>query len=231
MPDTKKRSHHKKKPAPPKVRVLTCTRQLRHDFEPGEIGDLGRQLAMAQQELGAKDAERKTVMQQFNSAIGEIANRIDGLTTRIMSGFEMKDVPCEERIDYEKDTVTLVRMDTGKVIDKTKPIPAIYRQMVAPIDPPPAGDKKLDPGAKLAEAKRRWRVRWKDGETVRSTVVTRRPKATAGGIMFDEPEDVAAENEPGSAPIARNYTIAEPALIDVVEVEADGISPGCVGGC
>jgi hypothetical protein len=232
-------SHVKKKPAgasKSQVRILRSARKLRHDFTAQELGDLGRDLALAQQQLSAVDAERKTVMQQFNSRLGEIANRSDGLANRITAGFEMQDIAVEEVIDYARDEVVVRRADNRKVIERLKPIPSMYRQMSMPIDaaPPAAGaaaadatapvesDKKdrPDPGAALAASKRRWRVRWSVNGKQFQAVVSAEPVSRADGeLVVDGTHMISSDCK--DLP-AGSFTLSRSCEAEVVEVDDSG---------
>lgn len=78
--------------------------------------DMGQQLAQAEQVRSEAESKMATFRAQMKATIEEATAKIDGFVSRISSGYEYRDVPCEKVEDYEAGRITIFRCDTGEIV-------------------------------------------------------------------------------------------------------------------
>lgn len=76
-------------------------------------GDESARLTSRQQEL---DDQKKSFTAQIKQEMTQNEARIDMLSQRIREKREFRDTQCERVRDYDKGTITLIRLDTGEVV-------------------------------------------------------------------------------------------------------------------
>jgi hypothetical protein len=81
-----------------------------------EIKQRGEKLADLLREIGEKESEKSVETKKFASAIKELEVEADTVAQAIRSGQEDRDVEIERRPDFKKETVEIIRIDTGEVV-------------------------------------------------------------------------------------------------------------------
>ena len=124
-------SKNSKKPVTPplKPKVTEHTANLKYPFKETEIQGMSQELAESVKAKKIKEDEAKSISSQYKSEIDGFQAKLSSLSEKITSGWEMRMIKCRETIDWEKDIRTVVRLDTGEVIDQG-PIPEDQRQMM-----------------------------------------------------------------------------------------------------
>lgn len=93
---------------------------LRCTFTDAEMADLASTMADKTQELKRIDANAKAAAAQFKSDKEAAQNEIDNAARRYRDGYEMRDVECEETVDFESGVVRYWRCDNGDLAQERK---------------------------------------------------------------------------------------------------------------
>lgn len=93
---------------------------LRCTFTDAEMGELAATMADKTQELKRIDANAKAAAAQFKSDKESAQNEIDNAARKYRDGYEMRDVECEETVDFESGVVRYWRCDTGDLAQERK---------------------------------------------------------------------------------------------------------------
>ena len=97
--------------------ALTVTEQL----------EFGRLQSAAQQEIIQAKNELKSVKSQFKSRIDSAETRRDDYASIINTGHQQKAVECHLIKNFQENTITLIRLDTGEVV-RTRTMTAAEKQ-------------------------------------------------------------------------------------------------------
>jgi hypothetical protein len=93
-------------------------RELECRLTPEDIRAKEAAIADAFEERERLCAAMRSVSAHRRDEIGTVERKIRRLSEERRSGFELRDVEVEERRDYRRGTVTIVRLDTGDVVEK-----------------------------------------------------------------------------------------------------------------
>lgn len=105
-----------KKSRKPKPFIVRDRTRAQYNFGPDEIGKLGRELGDAQNAKNTLEEQKKNIVKEYASKISEQTARINSLTNKVTSGYEMREVECF--VAYDRET----RVKTYHVITpKGKP--------------------------------------------------------------------------------------------------------------
>jgi hypothetical protein len=93
----------------------TTKRVLTHEFSQHEKEELGKELANKNLQLASEEASKKSVVASYASRITSTKEEIAGLSNRLASGYEMREVTCTVKYhEPATNTKTLRRTDTGE---------------------------------------------------------------------------------------------------------------------
>ncbi len=92
------------------------TRSLQCELTASEFMDRSKSLAVKHGEQTRLENERA----QLNGKINDVKNSINKLSRIIEAGKENREIECEWIFDYERTMKTLVRRDTGEIIESDK---------------------------------------------------------------------------------------------------------------
>lgn len=106
---------------------MRTTQRLPVQLTDEELLDRSTALVDNIQKTAALEEEKKSVDADFKGKIKARAEVSRKLTEIISNRTEDREVECEVKKDFERGTVTTVRMDTGEVVE-TRPITADERQ-------------------------------------------------------------------------------------------------------
>lgn len=93
---------------------------IKHIFTEHDIAELAREQARALSEVSTLENDLKSVKKDYESRMAAQASKVNSLSTRINSGFEMRTVKClilDHRLEGYR---LLVRTDTGHVVKRRK---------------------------------------------------------------------------------------------------------------
>lgn len=136
------------------MKVLKTSKKLPVKLDDDELLERGKQLVDNMRKTAVAESEREA---ENKKRKGDI-ELLEGITARlagvIQNGSEDRDVDCEIRKDFEHGVVTVVRLDTGEVVE-TRPMDAQERQeemFESRKDRQPAKGKGGDPFGEGAES-------------------------------------------------------------------------------
>lgn len=90
-------------------------RYLRYDFTASEVHDLSMKLANKTQDKSRITEEKKSVVSQYKSQIDAIDAELNGISSKVANGYEMRKVECEIKYHLpEQGRKTIIRKDTGE---------------------------------------------------------------------------------------------------------------------
>lgn len=100
------------------VHVTEESRSLRCDLTNIERLEKGRALAEADAECARIEEEKGRVAAQYAAQIKTATARRHELAGAIRQGYEFRDVPCQVQHVYSDREVSVIRLDTGEVIER-----------------------------------------------------------------------------------------------------------------
>lgn len=110
---TEKKTKKNGAPAGPKK----TKRQLRVKLTEEEAREKAATWARLYDERRRLEAEKKEKAAMYTKILKEKSARIDELAEDVRLGSELRDVDCEERMDFTRNQVDTHRLDTGERID------------------------------------------------------------------------------------------------------------------
>jgi hypothetical protein len=100
------------------VKVKRVTRKLAVALDPTQRAALVDKMTNIRTEKAALEAELVELQATMRTRIRERQAALERTLESLSTGVSVEDVTCEERISYEDGTVTVVRKDTGALVDK-----------------------------------------------------------------------------------------------------------------
>lgn len=94
---------------------------LKYTFSDEEKKDLAMQMAQTSIKKDSLEQQKTAVTKQFASDIAQAGIIIQSCASKIESGYEMRQIDCEEEPDFEKRILKTYRTDTGELV-KTRPL-------------------------------------------------------------------------------------------------------------
>lgn len=111
----------------PNIREKKEKRFLRYEFTPQELKERSVRLAKVNREIGEAEAERAKSKKQLDDKIKELEGERSSLSTKVIDGSELRHIECKIVYDYDNDSKTVIRLDTGEQVE-TGIIPEHERQ-------------------------------------------------------------------------------------------------------
>jgi hypothetical protein len=102
-------------------------RQCRVDLNDDELKDRTTQMMLAMDERDESEKEFASLKDAHKSNIKSIDLRVQLLRHTVNTRVEWRDVECKEVFNFENWTVTVVRSDTGEIVEK-RPMTSRERQ-------------------------------------------------------------------------------------------------------
>jgi hypothetical protein len=97
------------------METQTTKRVLTHEFSQHEKEELGKELANKNLQLASEEASKKSVVASYASRITSTKEEIAGLSNRLASGYEMREITCVVKYhEPVQNTKTLRRTDTDE---------------------------------------------------------------------------------------------------------------------
>lgn len=82
-----------------------------------EILEIANLMANQGETLSELKEEAKRATTAYKGKIKEIADQISILQRKILNKFEFRHVECEERFDFKAGKITVIRIDTGEIVE------------------------------------------------------------------------------------------------------------------
>lgn len=103
-------------------------RNLKVVMEPPDHKKVSKDLANAVESFEIINSAKKTAVAEYGAKAKAVALDIQELSRCIRSGYFLREVACEKRIDFGMLTVTVTRQDTGEIIEE-RPMNTEEKQM------------------------------------------------------------------------------------------------------
>jgi len=137
----------KDNPKVEKVVSRKITKSLPCKLKDDEVLKYGRDLARAHAELDRINNELDSIKADYKGKISEQDSLIGKLSVRVHSGVETREVECEELRNWTKARLSVIRKDTGEVIED-RPMREDEKQMEVSLsgalDTEAVGNKSLE---------------------------------------------------------------------------------------
>jgi hypothetical protein len=101
-----------------KVKTKRVTRKLAVTLDPAQKAALVDRITSIRTEKQALEAELAEVQSTIRARIREREAALERTLESLSTGVAVEDVTCEERHSFEDGTVTVVRKDSGTVVEK-----------------------------------------------------------------------------------------------------------------
>lgn len=111
--------------------VRESTRQLEAQLTESEVVELSREHCRVLSEIGSLQMRKRAMDKEFNAQIDEASDKAVGMQRTIVTGTELREVDVHEVLDYRTGLVTVIRRDTGEVIE-SREMTAEERQLPIP---------------------------------------------------------------------------------------------------
>lgn len=111
--------------------LRTIKRDLPVVLSQAELLAKGDSVATLHTKATSLRIKKKTMTDEISGEIKGVEGAISVLVGQIRTRSEMREIPCQERADYENDVVHVVRLDTEQIIEvrallageRQKPLP------------------------------------------------------------------------------------------------------------
>ncbi len=173
--------------AEPKVKVETEERYLRCDLSADEFSEKAVELTRSIDNAAGLEEEAKAIKTDLKARQDKAAAEVARLNNIVRNRYEMRQVDCEVRLDYDHLRVQVTRTDTGQVIDERE-MKLHERERQAELFPP-AADSEANSEAVGGSASTGWRVDM-GGSAATARKCAR--KATVNGINSYPPMPLRA---------------------------------------
>ena len=91
------------------------TMYLRYDFTEDEKKKIAEDMARKLTQLRQKQDDKKAIAAELKGEIDSLQAEIALAATRFNNGYEMRDVKCKVRPDWDQKTWEFIRDDTGEI--------------------------------------------------------------------------------------------------------------------
>jgi hypothetical protein len=105
------------------------TTEIKHILSDKEITELAQKLAAEIRHYGAVQSDKKATLAMFKADLEEIDKKIQDISGKIMTGYDMKTVECVVDVDYTTNKRTYRDPDSGEILkieDMDTPQPTIF---------------------------------------------------------------------------------------------------------
>ena len=99
------------------IEKRSTARSLRYDFTENEKTILAEEMARKITEAEDLIDQKKVVASEYTAGINLAQAEAQSKAKKLTSGFEMRQIDCEEILDYSKKKVMVIRLDTGEHVE------------------------------------------------------------------------------------------------------------------
>ena len=100
----------------------TITKQverfLRYDFSEDEKQELAQGMARKVTEAEDLEDQKKAVTSEYTAKINAAQAEAQSKAKKLTSGYEMRNIECEEIFDYKQTEVRVIRLDIGEQVER-----------------------------------------------------------------------------------------------------------------
>ena len=93
---------------------------VKYVFSEEEKKEISSRMAQKVSELQTSEDDKKAIMSDFKSRIDSIQAEINRSATQINNGYEMRNVDCYIKADYDSKLWISIREDTGEIAKERK---------------------------------------------------------------------------------------------------------------
>lgn len=93
---------------------------VKYVFSEDEKKEIAARMANKVTELQSSEDEKKAIMSDFKSRIDSLQADINRAATQINNGYEMRNVDCYIKADYDSKVWVSIREDTGEIAKERK---------------------------------------------------------------------------------------------------------------
>ena len=116
-PKTAKPNPEPEETTPPRhIDIKLTTDELKVPLTNDELLKFGDDLAQAQHRFTGLDNEKKDMVSNYKAKLTSCEATISLLSNLLIQKYELRDVECERREDYDQGIITLIRLDTKEVV-------------------------------------------------------------------------------------------------------------------
>lgn len=127
--------------------MKTVTKECRVKLTSAEIEDRRAQLVEQHGEWEQLEAKKREAVSSWNAKLKEIRKRMAETGAAAREGAELREVECDEVMDYAAKEVRTVRKDTSEVVERRRMTADELQESI------PGSGPKGAPAAAAAEAK------------------------------------------------------------------------------
>ena len=102
------------------IRRRTMERSLKYTFTEDERKGLAVDLSQAVRVWEEKEAQKKAITSQLKAEVDQAQSSMAILAGKHRDGYEYRQTKCEETRDFNSKTVTVIRLDSGEIIEERK---------------------------------------------------------------------------------------------------------------
>lgn len=92
----------------------------KYKFSEEELRKIAETLAMKTQELAEIEEEKKAVASAFKERGDRVSAEQRSAARKYKDGYEMRNIECEGRRDYDAGIIRYIRTDTGEIAQETQ---------------------------------------------------------------------------------------------------------------
>lgn len=92
----------------------------KYKFSEEELRKIAETLAMKTQELAEIEEEKKAVASAFKERGDRVSAEQRSAARKYKDGYEMRNIECEVRRDYDAGIIRYIRTDTGEIAQETQ---------------------------------------------------------------------------------------------------------------
>jgi len=100
-----------------KISKRNTTKFLKYVFTEEEKRELAENMARKVTEADELEGQKKTVTSEYAAKINSANTEAQSTAKKLTSGFEMRQIDCEEQLDYDQKEVTTIRLDDGEIVE------------------------------------------------------------------------------------------------------------------
>ena len=101
-----------------KIRRVPCKRVLPFKLATNDVVAAVKALSQSMKEQQALEQQMKDVTAHYREKLRAKKTEGEVLISRVRDEVEYRQVECEQRLDWSRGKVTVVRVDTGEVLEE-----------------------------------------------------------------------------------------------------------------
>jgi hypothetical protein len=115
------------------MKTRKFTKILQYHYTKEEMDRLADELTDAVERVATTEARKKAIVSQAGAELEAAKAEQNVILGKRRCGYEFRDVECQETFDLETRVATVIRLDTGEIIE-TRPMTAKELQIELPLE-------------------------------------------------------------------------------------------------